>query len=81
MPRWKKAMRWVGRGLILSLAATLIGAALGSRWERAEHNAFLDAQYAPPGEIINVGAQDIHVVAQGTGSPGVLLISGLGLWT
>lgn len=78
MPRWKKAMRWLGLGLILSVAATLIGAGLGSRWERAEHNAFLEAQYEPPGEIINVGAQELHVVVQGTGSPGVLLISGLG---
>jgi pimeloyl-ACP methyl ester carboxylesterase len=78
MVRWKKPTRWLGRGLILAVAVTLIGAGFGWRWERSEYNAFLEAHYDPPGQIINVGGQDFHVVVQGTGSPGVLLLSGLG---
>lgn len=76
--RLRGVARWLGRGLLFIATLVLIAAMVGARWERAEHQAFVEAAMEAPGEMVSVGDHDLHVVTLGTGSPGLLLMAGLG---
>jgi pimeloyl-ACP methyl ester carboxylesterase len=74
----KRCVRWLGRGLSVGAVVALAAAVVGWTWERSEQRAFIESALDPPGEMIRIGAQDLHVIAQGSGSVGVLLVSGAG---
>lgn len=74
---WPRARRWMKRILlgllallILILVAGMIYEALG---RRSAH-----ANYPPPGKLVDVGGRKMHIDCRGTGSPTVILESGLG---
>jgi len=74
---WRRVWRWIKRILlgllallILILVAGVIYEALGRR------NAA--ANYPPPGKLVDVGGRKMHIDCRGTGSPTVILESGLG---
>jgi pimeloyl-ACP methyl ester carboxylesterase len=74
----RSVLRRAGWGLLAALGTVMVSSAIGWRWERSEQRAFIDLGRSPPGEIIRLGTQNLHVVAEGTGSLGVLFISGGG---
>lgn len=78
MGKLKGSLIWFGRGVIVVVMLVLAVAVVGSRWERAEHEAFLEASLEGPGIMLSAGETELHVVVEGSGSLGVLLISGMG---
>ena len=78
MGRWKTMRRWGLRIILVALVLAAILAGIGWAWERSEEAAFVKAEFEPPGKMVKAGDQDLHVVIEGQGSPGILLITGLG---
>ena len=78
MGKWKTARRWGVWVLLTGFILAAVAAGAGWIWERSEHNAFLEGGFDPPGQMVRAGDHELHVVADGEGSPGVLLISGGG---
>ncbi len=78
MGRWKVVRKWGVRVVVTGLSVAVILGGIGWSWERSQHALFLEAGFEPPGRMVSVGEQTLHVVSEGAGSPGVLLISGLG---
>ncbi len=78
MGRWRAIRRWGGRTFLGGLLLGAILAGIGWSWERTEEGVFLEAALDPPGQMVQTGDRALHVVISGQGSPGVLLISGLG---
>jgi pimeloyl-ACP methyl ester carboxylesterase len=68
----------IGSGKILAvlLGLALLGAAYESVSEAADARA-----YPPPGQMVNVGGYRLHINCVGTGSPTVVIESGLGDWS
>src|SRR5205823_9103794 len=68
----------IGSGKILAvlLGLALLGAAYESVSEAADARA-----YPPPGQMVDVGGYRLHINCVGTGSPTVLIESGLGDWS
>jgi pimeloyl-ACP methyl ester carboxylesterase len=78
MGRWQSIRRWGLRLVFSGLALVLVLAGFGYYWERAEEAAFRRIAVTPPDTMIQVGDHELRVVISGRGSPGVLLLSGLG---
>ena len=70
MPRW---LRYFISGLATLLA---ILACCGAVYEQIERRK--DARAGMPGELVDVGGYRMHIVCEGSGSPTILLDSGLG---
>src|SRR4051794_23263430 len=68
----------IGSGKILAvvLGLALLGAAYESVSEAADARA-----YPPPGQMVDVGGYRLHINCVGTGSPTVVIESGLGDWS
>lgn len=74
---WARVRRWTARtllGLLALLLLLIIAGALYEAWER--HKAA--RLYPPPGKLVDIGGRRIHIDCRGTGSPTVILESGLG---
>jgi pimeloyl-ACP methyl ester carboxylesterase len=56
--------------LVILLVITLIAGAVAK--------ANLKAKYPPPGTLVDVGGYQLHILCEGTGSPTVIMESGLG---
>lgn len=72
--RWSQ---WIVRGLVGLFGAfvlLVIGAAAYQAWATARDSR----AYPPPGELVDVGGHELHIHCVGTGSPTVILESGLG---
>lgn len=69
---------WVGRILagILIFLAILVGAILAGG---AIVRARVQANYPPPGQLVEVGDYKLHIFCQGEGSPTVVVLSGSGI--
>ena len=63
------------RSLYLLLGACAL-AALGAGYQTARE--WLDDRVPPPGELVDVGGRRLHLSCAGTGTPTVILESGLG---
>jgi pimeloyl-ACP methyl ester carboxylesterase len=77
---WRRAGRgllvWTGRILAVFVGLALLGAGYESISEAADARA-----YPPPGQMVDVGGYRLHVNCMGTGSPTVVIESGLGDWS
>ncbi|NWK95876.1 alpha/beta hydrolase [Sphingobium lactosutens] len=74
---WARARRWTAKGLLGLLALLLIlviAGALYEGWQR--HRA--TQLFQPTGRLIDIGGRRIHIDCRGTGSPTIILESGLG---
>lgn len=78
MGLWRSIRRWGMRIVLSGLAFVIALAGLGFYWERAEEAAFREIGAASPDSMIQVRDHKLRVVISGHGSPGVLLLSGLG---
>jgi len=78
MGRWRSIRRWFLRIVLGGFALVIALAGFGLYWEHSEEAAFREAGVGPPDTMIEAGGQLLHVVVSGQGSPGVLLLSGLG---
>ena len=67
---------WPGRVLIVVLGLALLGASYESVSEAVDARA-----YPPPGQLVDVGGHRLHLNCVGTGSPTVVIDSGLGDWS
>ncbi|HEY1296499.1 MAG TPA: alpha/beta hydrolase [Chloroflexota bacterium] len=67
---------WSGRVLAVVLGLALLGAVYESVSEAADARA-----YPPPGQMVDVGGYRLHLNCLGTGSPTVVIESGLGDWS
>ena len=74
---WKRVRRWLKRILLGLLALLVLLVVVGSIYEAlGRKNA--EAKYPPPGQLVDVGGRKMHIDCRGTGSPTVILESGLG---
>lgn len=73
-PRWVTLIGRILLGLVVLLL--LLGGAILTLGMRAK--ADLKAKYPPPGQMVDVGGYRLHLACQGTGSPTVVMDSGLG---
>lgn len=70
---WKK-LKW---GLVLIVALFLLAIGSGFAYEAiASHRS--QANYPPPGKLVDAGGYNLHLVKAGTGSPTILLEAGSG---
>jgi len=78
-PRHKKRGRlwWVGRILLGFVALLLIVLSI-TLLAGAKAKSDLKAKYPPPGAMVDVGGYRLHIFCEGTGSPTVIMESGLG---
>jgi pimeloyl-ACP methyl ester carboxylesterase len=67
---------WLGRVVVLITGLALIGAVYESMAEAADAKA-----YPPPGQLVDVDGYRLHLNCTGTGSPTVIIVSGLGDWS
>jgi pimeloyl-ACP methyl ester carboxylesterase len=72
--RW---VRWTGRVLLGLLTLIVLLAASGATYE-AIMRAGDARRYPPPGQLVDVGGQRLHLSCVGKGSPTVVLDAGLG---
>jgi len=74
---WRRFRRWVKRILLGLLALLVLLVAVGAIYEAlGRKNAA--ANYPPPGKLVDIGGRKMHIDCRGTGSPTVILESGLG---
>jgi pimeloyl-ACP methyl ester carboxylesterase len=67
---------WLGRVVVLIIGLALLGAIYESLAEAADAKT-----YPPPGQLVDVGDHRLHINCTGTGSPTVVIVSGLGDWS
>jgi pimeloyl-ACP methyl ester carboxylesterase len=67
---------WLGRVVALIIGLALLGAIYESLTEAADEKT-----YPPPGQLVDVGGYRLHINCTGTGSPTVVIVSGLGDWS
>jgi pimeloyl-ACP methyl ester carboxylesterase len=82
--RINRIVRWSGRAFLWLLALLVGLALLGASYETIM--AAGDAErYPPPGQMVDVGGERLHIDCQGDGGPTVVLVTGLGgsslLWS
>jgi pimeloyl-ACP methyl ester carboxylesterase len=74
---WRRVRRWIKRILLGLLAMLTIALLMGVIYEALGRRA-ARANYPPPGKLVDVGGRKMHIDCRGTGSPTVILESGLG---
>ena len=74
---WRRARRWIKRILLGLLALLILVLVVGMIYE-ALGRRYAQANYPPRGQIVDVGGRKMHIDCRGTGSPTVILESGLG---
>lgn len=71
-----KRQIWLRRIVVLIIALALVGAIYEPLAEAADAKT-----YPPPGQLVDVGGYRLHIHCTGTGSPTVVIVSGLGDWS
>ncbi len=69
-------LNWLVRVMASIIALALVGAVYEPIAEAADVKA-----YPPPGQLVDVGGYRLHINCTGTGSPTVIIVSGLGDWS
>ncbi|HKY56049.1 MAG TPA: alpha/beta hydrolase [Anaerolineales bacterium] len=67
---------WLGRIVVSIIGLMIVGAIYETLAEAADAKA-----YPPPGQLVDVGGYRLHINCTGTGSPTVIIVSGLGDWS
>lgn len=74
---WRRVRRWAKRILLALLALLILILVVGVIYEAlGKKNAA--EKYPPRGQLVDVGGRKMHIDCRGTGSPTVILESGLG---
>jgi pimeloyl-ACP methyl ester carboxylesterase len=68
---------WLGR-LSLGLGVLAVTLAAGTTLTSAKLKRDLNAQYPPPGQLVDVGGYRLHLYCQGSGGPTVVMDTGTG---
>ena len=74
--RGRGCLWWLGAGLATFLGLALVGYIYEPIAEAADAKA-----YPPPGQLVDVGGYRLHLNCTGTGSPTVVIESGMGDWS
>ena len=74
---WARVRRWTKRILLGLLALLVLLVAVGSIYEALGRKNARE-KYPPPGKLVDIGGRKMHIDCRGTGSPTVILESGLG---
>lgn len=83
MPSRSGCLKRAGQALLLLLVLLLLAAGLGSLYESRARAREL-SQVEPPGQLVDVGGHQLHLVCQGerhASQPTVLLEAGAGGWS
>ena len=79
-----RILHWSGRALSVLLALLIALAGIGASYEGIMA-AGDDERYPPPGQLVDVGGERLHIQCTGEGSPTAVLVTGLGgsslLWS
>ena len=75
--RGRRVLRGLARGTVVMLALIVGLSAAGATYEAIAAGGDATA-YPPPGRLVDVGGYSLHIQCVGTGSPTVVLESGLG---
>ena len=71
-------MKRVLWALLLPAGVLVIAGAAGWAWDRSEERSFWALELEPPGAWVEVDGHQLHLVDRGSGSPGIVFISGGG---
>lgn len=74
--RGRGCLQWFGTGLAVLMGLALVGYIYEPLAEEADAKA-----YPPPGQMVDVGGNRLHINCTGTGSPTVVIEAGLGDWS
>jgi pimeloyl-ACP methyl ester carboxylesterase len=74
--RGRGCLLWLGAGLASLLGLALVGYIYEPLAEAADAKT-----YPPPGRLVDVDEYRLHINCTGTGSPTVIIVSGLGDWS
>lgn len=74
---WARVRRWMKRIFLGLLALLILLLVVGAIYE-ALGRKDAEAKYPPRGKLVDVGGRKMHIDCRGTGSPTVILESGLG---
>ena len=74
---WPRVRRWTKRIFLGLLALLVLLVAIGSIYEALGRKNARE-KYPPPGKLVDIGGRKMHIDCRGTGSPTVILESGLG---
>ena len=74
--RSRGCLYWLGTGSAILLGLALVGYLYEPFAEAADAQA-----YPPPGQLVEVGGHRLHIYCTGSGSPTVVIESGLGDWS
>lgn len=74
---WARFRRWAKRILLGLLALLLLAVVVGAIYEALGRRS-AEEKYPPPGKLVDIGGRKMHIDCRGTGSPTVILESGLG---
>lgn len=73
---WMRIRRWLKRIGLAVVALFVVAAIFGSIYEFIARQRAHD-NYPPPGQLVDIGGRKMHLDCRGTGSPTVILESGL----
>jgi pimeloyl-ACP methyl ester carboxylesterase len=71
--RGLKGLKWLGIGLLALVALALVVGTIYEQWARAD----AAKRFPPRGTLVDIGGRRIHIDCRGSGSPTVILESGL----
>jgi len=74
---WWRLGRWIKRIVLGLLALLILLVVAGSIYEALGRRS-AEANYPPRGKMVDIGGRRMHIDCRGTGSPTVILESGLG---
>src|SRR5919202_1277703 len=75
-----RLLRWIGRVAIGALVLVVALGGAGAVYE-AVASTQDNVRYPPPGQLVDVGGYQLHVLCMGQGSPTVLLDAWAGGWS
>src|SRR5690348_11230750 len=76
----RRVLRGIDRTLAALVGLIVVLGLVGASYESAAEAADVRA-YPPPGQMVDVGGYHLHINCTGSGSPTVIIESGLGDWS
>ena len=71
-----RAVKWIGRAVIVLVVATLVLTAGAYAYDRRQTATVMD-EFAPRGEFVDVDGARMHVICRGAGEPTLVLEAGI----
>jgi pimeloyl-ACP methyl ester carboxylesterase len=77
---WRRLLRWAVRAIVVVIALILLAGTAGAIWQALSTHRD-ERDYPPPGELVDIGGRNLHLVCLGEGSPTVVIDAGAQDWS